>query len=51
LDLNYDNKTHSSLISFADMYNFNPYKLNTDWFYDEEKAQFIVRAINKIKKR
>lgn len=49
-DLTYNNKTHSSLIPFADMCNFNPNKLNTHWTYDDEESKFILRASQPIKK-
>jgi hypothetical protein len=40
----------SSLIPVADMFNTDPNKINTDWYFDEITGKFILKAIKEIQK-
>lgn len=46
----YNNIGYSSLVPVADMCNTDPFKINTDWFYDEKEEKFIIKSIKKINK-
>jgi hypothetical protein len=48
-DLNFY-KEISSLIPVADMFNTDPNKINTDWFFDEISGKFMLKAIKEIRK-
>lgn len=46
----YNGIGYSSLVPVADLCNTNPFKINTDWFYDEKTEKFIIKSIQTINK-
>lgn len=48
--LTYNGQSHSSLVPIADLCNFNPNKLNTNWSFNENENNFILRSSQPIKK-
>ncbi len=49
-DENNNDISHFSLIPLADMFNFDPNKLNTYWYFDVDKKNFVLKAMNSIQK-
>jgi len=46
----YNNIGYSTLVPVADLCNTDPYKINTDWYYDENEGKFTIKSIKKINK-
>jgi len=46
----YNNIGYASMVPVADLCNTDPFKINTDWFYDEKAEKFFIKSIKSIKK-
>lgn len=46
----YNNIGYSSLIPVADLCNTDPFRINTNWCYEEKSEKFIIKATRKINK-